>query len=114
MNIYPLITKHNRAGKGAGVQLFNDAEALDTYVNSDSFEEPVDGITLLQEYIRPIDGHIRRSEFIGRKFLYTVSTPVRASNFAQQMNANCRTFPILNSRSSTRWTPNSKLTTNAF
>jgi len=73
LNIYPLITKHNRAGKGAGVHLFNDAEALDTYVNSDSFEEPVDGITLLQEYISPINGRIRRSEFIGRKFLYTVS-----------------------------------------
>ena len=23
LNIYPLITKHNRAGKGLGVQLFN-------------------------------------------------------------------------------------------
>ncbi|MFT8908446.1 MAG: alpha-L-glutamate ligase [Lentilactobacillus diolivorans] len=73
LNIYPLITKHNRAGKGAGVHLFNSARELDAYVNSNHFEEPVDGITLLQEYIRPIDGRIRRSEFIGRKFLYTVS-----------------------------------------
>ncbi|WP_430490622.1 ATP-grasp domain-containing protein [Lactiplantibacillus pentosus] len=72
-NVYPLITKHNRAGKGAGVHLFNNDQELEEYVASADFEEPVDGITLLQEYIRPIDGRIRRSEFIGQKFLYTVS-----------------------------------------
>src|SRR5690625_2204783 len=45
------ITKHNRAGKGLGVQLFNSAAALKNYVESEQFEEPVDGITLLQDYI---------------------------------------------------------------
>lgn len=71
--IFPLITKHNRAGKGAGVHRFDSLPELERYVNSADFEEPVDGITLLQQYIKPIDGRIRRSEFIGRKFLYTVS-----------------------------------------
>lgn len=70
---YPFITKHNRAGKGAGVYLFNSLAELEVYVNSDTFEEPVDGITLLQEYIKPNDGRVKRSEFIGQKFLYTVS-----------------------------------------
>jgi len=28
LNIYPLITKHNRAGKGLGVQLFQNEEEL--------------------------------------------------------------------------------------
>ena len=73
LNIYPLITKHNRAGKGLGVQLFQNEGELEAYVNSPAFEPSVDGITLLQEYIKPADGRIRRSEFIGQKFLYTVS-----------------------------------------
>ncbi|WP_293873979.1 alpha-L-glutamate ligase [Streptococcus sp. A12] len=73
LNIYPLITKHNRAGKGLGVQLFHSEEELEVYVNSPAFEPSVDGITLLQAYIKPADGRIRRSEFINRQFLYTVS-----------------------------------------
>lgn len=73
LNIYPLITKHNRAGKGLGVQLFQNEEELEAYVNSPLFEPSVDGITLLQAYIKPSDGRIRRSEFINQKFLYTVS-----------------------------------------
>lgn len=39
------ITKHNRAGKGLGVQLFQSVEALKNYVYSDEFEEPLDGTT---------------------------------------------------------------------
>ena len=73
LNIYPLITKHNRAGKGLGVQLFQNEEELEAYVNSPLFEPSVDGITLLQAYIKPSDGRIRRSEFINQQFLYTVS-----------------------------------------
>jgi len=46
---------------------------LEAYVNSPLFEPSVDGITLLQAYIKPSDGRIRRSEFINQKFLYTVS-----------------------------------------
>lgn len=68
----PFITKHNRAGKGLGVQLFQSVEALEEYVNSPLFEEPVDGITLIQEYILSPDSSITRCEFIGGKFLYAV------------------------------------------
>lgn len=67
-----IITKHNRAGKGLGVQLFNDLTSLRNYVYSDQFEEPVDGITLIQEYIEAPDSSITRCEFIGGKFLYAV------------------------------------------
>lgn len=73
LNTYPLITKHNRAGRGLGVYLFETEAELENYVNSSAFEPSVDGITLLQEYIKPADGRIRRSEFINQKFLYTVS-----------------------------------------
>jgi len=68
----PFITKHNRAGKGLGVQLFQTVEALAAYVNGPTFEEPVDGITLIQEYIHSPDSYITRAEFIGGKYLYAV------------------------------------------
>ena len=68
----PFITKHNRAGKGLGVRLFHDAEALARYVESDAFEPSVDGITLLQEYIEAPEPFITRVEFVAGRFLYAV------------------------------------------
>ena len=68
----PFITKHNRAGKGLGVQLFKSIDALEKYVNSSDFEEPLDGITLLQEYIQSPEPYITRVEFVNSKFLYAV------------------------------------------
>jgi hypothetical protein len=66
------ITKHNRAGKGLGVRLFNDVRALQGYVHSPEWEDSVDGITLIQEYIHAPEPYITRVEFIGGKFLYAV------------------------------------------
>jgi hypothetical protein len=66
------ITKHNRAGKGLGVQLFHSIEALESYIGSSNFEEPVDGVTLVQEYIKSPESYITRCEFIGGKFIYAV------------------------------------------
>ena len=66
------ITKHNRAGKGLGVKLFQSVEALEAHVASDAFEESRDGITLIQEYIRAPQPFITRVEFVGGEFLYAV------------------------------------------
>lgn len=68
----PFITKHNRAGKGLGVRLFQSATALETYVRGDEFEESVDGVTLIQSYIRAPEPYITRVEFVGGAFLYAV------------------------------------------
>ena len=66
------ITKHNRAGKGLGVRLFHDVATLESYVASDAFEDSVDGVTLIQQYIRAPEPFITRVEFVGGKFLYAV------------------------------------------
>jgi len=66
------ITKHNRAGKGLGVQLFHSYEGLRDYVEGPDFDEPVDGITLIQQYIKAPQPFITRCEFVGGKFLYAV------------------------------------------
>lgn len=68
----PFITKHNRAGKGLGVRLFHDADALERYVKGDAFEPSVDGITLIQQYIEAPEPCITRVEYVGGRFLYAV------------------------------------------
>lgn len=66
------ITKHNRAGKGLGVQLFHSIDGLRSYVEGTTFEEPVDGITLIQKYIKAPEPYITRCEFINGDFQYAV------------------------------------------
>ena len=68
----PVILKPNRGGKGLGVRLFHTPEALADYVASPGYEAPVDGIQLLQQYIRAPAPLITRAEFIGGRFLYAV------------------------------------------
>lgn len=67
------ITKHNRAGKGLGVRLFHDIKSLETYVYSDDFEPSIDGITLIQQYIKSPEQIIIRNEFVGGEYLYSVA-----------------------------------------
>ena len=68
----PFLTKHNRAGKGLGVKLFNNKKELDSHVSSNDFEPSIDGITLLQEYIESKPKIITRVEFVNSKFMYAV------------------------------------------
>jgi hypothetical protein len=68
----PFITKHNRAGKGLGVRLFESVEGLTDYVGGPEFEPSVDGVTLVQEYIQAPEPFITRVEFVGGRLLYAV------------------------------------------
>src|SRR6476660_6188219 len=68
----PFITKHNRAGKGLGVHLFQTAAALEAHLDSPAFEDSIDGVTLIQEYIQAPEPYITRVEFVGGRFLYAV------------------------------------------
>lgn len=68
----PFIAKHNQGGKGLGVHRFDSIAEFESYANSPEFEEPIDGITLLQEYLRPAGGFITRAEFVGGQFIYAL------------------------------------------
>lgn len=72
LNEFPFIIKHNRAGKGLGVRLIYSIKELNDYVNGSEFEDSIDGLSLIQQYIKSPDGHIVRSEFIGRDYFYAV------------------------------------------
>ena len=67
----PFVLKPNRGGKGLDVQLFHSIEALEAFLADDPVIS-LDGVTLIQEYIKPADGHIVRMEFIEGKFHYAV------------------------------------------
>ena len=69
---FPLILKHNRGGKGLGVRLFLSMEALDEHLASTAFEAPIDGITLVQRYVKAPAPVITRVEFVGGRLLYAV------------------------------------------
>jgi hypothetical protein len=66
------ILKPNRGGKGLGVQLFQSIDALAAFLDTPGEAAPIDGVWLVQEYVRPKAPFITRCEFIGGRFLYAV------------------------------------------
>ena len=68
----PFIVKPNRGGKGLGVRLFHSSGALADHLGSPDYEPPIDGLHLLQQYVRAPAQLITRAEFIGGQFMYAV------------------------------------------
>ncbi len=70
----PWILKPNRGGKGLGVRLFHALDEVAAYLDGPGAEEeaPIDGVWLIQDYIRPRAPFITRCEFVGGRFLYAV------------------------------------------
>jgi len=73
LNEFPFIIKPNRGGKGAGVQLFYSKDSLINSIKANELGESLDGIWLVQQYIKPFNGRITRVEYVGGQFLYAVS-----------------------------------------
>jgi len=72
LNVFPFMVKPNRGGKGKGVKKYNDISQLKHDVENELVEESLDGIYLVQQYIKPANGHITRVEMIGGKLAYAV------------------------------------------
>ena len=77
----PFITKHNQGGKGLGVRRFDNIASFETYATSEEFEEPVDGITLLQEYVQPRSPFITRVETVGYEYVYAITADTDRGGF---------------------------------
>ncbi|MFK5583599.1 ATP-grasp domain-containing protein [Serinicoccus sp. LYQ131] len=77
----PFVTKHNQGGKGLGVRKFDSHAELRRYVDSDEFEEPQDGITLIQEYVQPARPSITRVEIVGGEFIYAIEADTARGGF---------------------------------
>jgi len=72
---YPLILKPNRGGSGDGVEIFHSYDEVKKRLDQDDIDTR-DGVVLVQEYIKPKDAVIYRSEFIGGEYVYTVKIRV--------------------------------------
>jgi len=66
------LLKHNRGGSGSGVHIFSSVSTAIDYVKSASFDDPVDDITILSDYIESPNKCMFRLEFVGCKLLYVV------------------------------------------
>lgn len=77
----PFITKHNQGGKGLGVRRFDSYEEFDASVAGDELEQPVDGITLLQEYVQTAEPFVTRAEFVDGDLVYAVRVDTSAGSF---------------------------------
>lgn len=78
----PFIVKDNEGGKGLSVRRFDSHGELEYHVSAlRAFEEPVDGISLVQEYLPSAHPFITRVEFVGGRFLYAVRVDISNDSF---------------------------------
>lgn len=73
LNSFPFIVKPNRGGKGLGVRQYTSLAKLERDIKLNEEPTSLDGVLLVQEYVKPANGRITRAEFIGGKFYYAVS-----------------------------------------
>ena len=77
----PFIVKPNQGGKGLGVHRFDTLAQFADYVDSPGYEPPVDGITLIQEYLRAAEPRITRVELVGGEYLYALTADTARGGF---------------------------------
>ena len=77
----PFITKHNQGGKGLGVRRFESVEAFAAHLDSPDYVAPVDGITLLQEYVPPAEPYVTRVEVVGGEYVYAITADIARGGF---------------------------------
>lgn len=80
----PFISKHNQGGKGLGVRRFDSLNELQEVAQQfapGNDNAPIDGITLIQEYLQPAEPFITRAEFIAGQFQYAVKVDVSQGSF---------------------------------
>lgn len=77
----PFIAKPNQGGKGIGVRRFDSVGDFAEHLASPDYESPIDGITLLQEYVRPAEPFITRVEVVAGDFVYAIAADVAMGGF---------------------------------
>lgn len=73
----PFVVKPNQGGKGLGVRRFDSVDEL----AAAEVDWSPDGITVLQEYVRPAAPFITRVEVVGGEFVYAISADVGRGGF---------------------------------
>lgn len=69
---FPVVTKPNVGGSGAGIRRFETLRELEEAVRSGTFDLGPGGVGLVQEFIPARGGYITRVEVLGGTFLYAI------------------------------------------
>ncbi|MFW6199401.1 MAG: ATP-grasp domain-containing protein [Gemmatimonadota bacterium] len=78
---FPVVSKPNVGGSGAGIRRFDEPESLAQAVGSGTLDMGVDGTALVQEFIPPRDGRITRVEVMDDRILYAIGVRVAGEDF---------------------------------
>lgn len=70
----PFITKHNRGGKGLGIELFQSADELAGRLERGEFDFGPNGQVIIQEYIDAAEPHITRVELVGGRMILAMES----------------------------------------
>lgn len=93
---FPIVVKANVGGSGAGIVRFDSRESLSTAAENGLLDLGIDQTALIQEFIRPRNGHIARVETLGGKYLYAISVFTSGDTFNLCPADICRTTTELN------------------
>jgi glutathione synthase/RimK-type ligase-like ATP-grasp enzyme len=77
----PFILKPDQGGKGLGVRRFDSVEQLAGHLDSAEYEPPVNGISLVQEYLRAARPFITRVEIVGGELVYALTADTSRGGF---------------------------------
>ncbi|RAL20128.1 alpha-L-glutamate ligase [Lujinxingia litoralis] len=68
----PFITKHNRGGKGLGIERFENADELQDRLAQGDFDLGPDHQVLIQQYIQAPEPFITRVEIVGQRMIFAM------------------------------------------
>lgn len=68
----PFITKHNRGGKGLGIERFESADELQDRLSQGDFDLGPDHQVLIQQYIQAPEPFITRVEIVGQRMIFAM------------------------------------------
>lgn len=88
----PFVVKHNQGGKGLSVQRIDDHADLPAALAEAG--PPVDGITLIQEYVRPAQPFITRVEIVGGEFVYAITADTEHGGYQLCPADACAVDPV--------------------
>jgi hypothetical protein len=78
---FPVVVKPNVGGSGTGILRFDTPDGLAQAVRVQLVDLGVDHTGLVQEYLRPRDGHIVRVEILDGRLLYSIRMPITEQSF---------------------------------
>jgi hypothetical protein len=77
----PFVVKPNQGGKGLGVRRFDSVDEFAAELRGGAHEVPVDGITLLQEYLPSAHPFITRVEVVDGELVYAIAADTARGGF---------------------------------